>query len=148
MSLQRRIQDDIKASMLAKDAERLATLRLLKSAIGYAQIEAKKDELTDAEIVPLLQKEVKKRRDSVEQFEKGGRQELADKEKQEIVVIESFLPQPLSPRELELLVQNAIQETGAASKRDMGQVIKAVQAQAAGRADGKSISTLVGRLLP
>jgi uncharacterized protein YqeY len=148
MSLQGRIQDDIKASMLARNAERLATLRLLKSAMGYAQLEAKKDELTDAEIVAILQKEVKKRRDSVEQFEKGGRQELADKEKQEIVIIESFLPQPLSPQELEQLVQKAIQETGAASKRDMGQVIKAVQAQAAGRADGKTISTLVGRLLP
>ena len=95
-----------------------------------------------------MQKEVKKRRDSVEQFEKGGRPELAAKERQEITVLESFLPQALSPEELETLVRATIQELGAASKKDMGPVIKAVQAKAAGRADGKSVSGLVGKLLP
>jgi uncharacterized protein YqeY len=91
---------------------------------------------------------VKKRRDSFEQFEKGGRPELAAKEKQEIVVLETFLPKPLSPEELEKLVRAVIQETGATSKKDMGPVIKAVQSKAAGGAEGKSISTLVGKLLP
>lgn len=148
MSLQRRIQEEIKRAMLAKDADRLATLRLLKSAIGYAQIEGKKDELDDAEVIALLQKEVKKRRDSVEQFEKGGRPELADQENREILIIESFLPQPLPPEELEQLVRAAIAEVGATSKKEMGPVIKAAQAKAAGRADGKSISALVGKLLP
>ena len=148
MSLQRRLQDEIKSAMLAKNAERLATLRLVKSAIDYALIDAKKDELSDAETISILQKEVKKRRDSVEQFEKGGRPELAEKEKQEIDIIETFLPQPLAPDELERLVRSTIEELGASSKKDMGQVIKATQAKAAGRADGKSISSLVGRLLP
>jgi uncharacterized protein len=148
MSLQERISQEIKAAMLARDAERLSTLRMLKSALGYVLIEKKTESLPDAEVVALVQKEVKKRRDSVEQFEKGGRAELAAKEKQEIVVLESFLPQPLTADVLEKLVRDTIQELGATSKKDMGAVIKAVQAKAAGRADGKTISGLVGKLLP
>src|SRR3954471_8034709 len=148
MSLQERLSQEIKAAMLAKDADRLSTLRMLKSAMGYVQIEQKTESLTDAEVITLVQKEVKKRRDSVEQFEKGGRPELAAKEKQEITVLESFLPKALSPEDLEKLVKETIAETGATSKKDMGSVIKAVQAKAAGRAEGKSISQLVGKLLP
>lgn len=148
MSLQERLSQEIKAAMLAKDADRLSALRMLKSAVGYAQIERKTDNLPDADVMAIVQKEVKKRRDSVEQFEKGGRPELAAKEKQEIAVLETFLPKPISPEELEQLVRAVIQETGAASKKDMGIVIKAVQAKAAGRADGKTISAIVGKLLP
>lgn len=147
MTLQERVGQEIKAAMLAKDADRLGTLRLLKSAIGYAQIERKTDNLSDAEVVTMVQKEIKKRRDSIEQFEKGNRPELAAKEKQEIVVLETFLPQPLAAEELEALVRTTIQEIGATSKKEMGPVIKAVQAKAAGRADGKTISSLVGKLL-
>jgi len=148
MSLQDQLSQEIKTAMLAKDADRLSALRMLKSALGYVQIERKTESLPDAEVVTLVQKEVKKRRDSIEQFEKGGRAELAAKEKQEISVLESFLPQPLPADELEKLVRATIQELGATGKKDMGPVIKAVQAKAAGRADGKSISTLVGKLLP
>ena len=148
MTLIERLAQELKAAMIAKDAGRLSTLRLLKSAAGYAQIERGTESLTDAEVIALIQKEVKKRRDSVEQFEKGGRPELAGKEKEEITVLESFLPQPLAPDELELVIRAAIQETGATSKKQMSQVIKAVQAKAAGRATGKSISELVGKLLP
>ena len=148
MTLLDRLALELKAAMIAKDAERLSTLRLLKSAVGYAQIERGTENLTDAEVVVLIQKEVKKRRDAIEQYEKGGRPELASKEKQEITVLESFLPQPLALDELEQLVCATIQETGATSKKQMGQVIKAVQAKAAGRATGKTISELVGKLLP
>jgi len=148
MTLQERVAQEIKSAMLAKDVGRLGTLRLLKSAIGYVQIERKTESLTDAEVVAIVQKEIKKRRDAVEQFEKGNRLELAAKEKQEIGVLEGFLPQPLSAEELESLVRTAIQEAGATSKKEMGLVIKAVQTKAAGRADGKTISTLVGKLLP
>jgi len=148
MSLQERVSQEIKAAMLAKDADRLSALRMLKSALGYAQIERKTDNLPDADVVAIVQKEVKKRRDSVEQFEKGGRPELAEKEKQEIAVLEAFLPKAMSAEELEALVRATIQEVGATSKKDMGAVIKAVQAKAAGRADGKTISGLVGKLLP
>ena len=134
--------------MLAKDADKLGTLRLLKSAIGYAQIEKKTDSLPDADVMAIIQREVKKRRDSAEQFTTGGRPELADKELKEIVVLETLLPRQLSAEELEQLVRATIQETGATSKKDMGAVMKSVQAKVAGRADGKTISTLVGRLLP
>jgi uncharacterized protein YqeY len=148
MALQDRLAGDIKAAMLAKAAERLSTLRLLKSAIGYAQIERKTETLPDADFVGVVQKEIKKRRDAIEQYEKGGRPELADKEKREVTVLEGFLPPPLAAAELEQLIRTAIQETGATGKKDMGPVIKAVQAKAAGRADGKTISAAVGKLLP
>jgi uncharacterized protein YqeY len=148
MPLLEKLSAEIKSAMLAKDQARLGPLRLLKSAIGYAQIERKNENLSDAEIVTIVQKETKKRRDSIEQYEKGGRPELAAVEQQELIVLEAFLPAPLSPEELEALVRGTIQELGALSKKDMGPVIKSVQAKAAGRADGKSISSLVGRLLP
>lgn len=148
MALQDRLAQELKAAMLARDATRLSALRLLKSALGYAQIEKKVDTLSDADFVVIVQKEVKKRRDSIEQFEKGGRPEQAAQEKAEAVVLESFLPQPLSAEELEQLVKATVQELGATSKKEMGAVIKAVQAKAAGRADGKTVSQLVGKLLP
>lgn len=148
MSSQQRLAQDLKAAMLAKDAEKLSALRMLKSAIGYAQIERKTENLSEADFVAVVQKEVKKRRDASEQFEQGGRPELAAKERREITVLEGYLPPPLTAAELEEMVKATIQELGASSKKEMGPVIKAVQAKAAGRADGKSISGVVGRLLP
>jgi uncharacterized protein YqeY len=148
MALQDQLGQEIKSAMLAKDADRLSALRMLKSAAGYLQIEKKVDALSDVDFIALVQKEVKKRRDSMEQYEKGGRPELAEKEKKELGILASFLPEPLTPEELEMLVQAAISETGASTKKDMGPVIKAVQAKAAGRAEGKTISALVSKLLP
>ena len=147
MTLLERLTQEFRAAMLARDADRLSTLRLLKSAIGYTQIERQTDALSDADVIALVQKEIKKRRDAIEQYEKGARPELASRERQEIGVLESFLPKPLSAEELEQLVRAAIQETGAASKKQMGSVIKAVQAKVAGRAEGRVISELVGKLL-
>jgi uncharacterized protein YqeY len=147
MNLIDRVQQEIKAAMLAKDAERLGALRMLKSAIGYAQIEKKTDALPEAEVIALVQKEIKKRRDSVEQYQAGGRPELADKETREIVVLQSLLPPPLSEGELDALVRATIQELGASTKKDMGPVVKAIQAEVAGRADGKTISAMAGKLL-
>ena len=148
MGLLDQLNQEINAAMFAKNADRLGALRLLKSAIGYAQIERKNENLSDAEIVSIVQKEAKKRRDSIEQFEKGGRPELAAREKEELTILEAFLPKPLSTEELQALVTAAIQEVGATSKKQMGLVVKAVQAKAAGRADGKTVSELVGKLLP
>ena len=148
MTLLERLAQELKSALLARDAERLSTLRLLKSAVGYAQIERKTDTLPDAEVVAIIHKELKKRREAVEQYDKGGRPELAAKESREIIVLESFLPRPLSSEELEQLVRDAIQETGAVGRKQMGQVIKAVQAKAAGRAEGKVISEQVTKLLP
>ena len=110
-------------------------------------IEKKTDHLSDADVISLVQKEIKKRHDAIEQYTAGGRPELAQKEKRELAVLSTFLPQPLSAEELEQLVRATIHELGATGKKDMGPVIKAVQAKAAGRADGKSISGVVGRLL-
>jgi uncharacterized protein YqeY len=148
MTSQERLAQELKAAMLAKDADRLSALRMLKSSVGYTQIEKKTDNLSEPDFIAVVQKEVKKRRDSIELFEKGGRPELAEIEKKEIAVLETFLPKALSPEELEQLVKTTIQELGATSKKEMGPVIKAVQAKAAGRAEGKTISALVGKLLP
>ncbi len=148
MTLTERVSQELKAAMLARDAERLSTLRLLKSALGYAQIERKTETLPDADVVVIVQKEIKKRRDAIEHYEKGGRSESAALEQREVKVLESFLPQALTSEELAQLVRDTIQEVGASSKKEMGLVIKAVQAKAAGRADGKTISALVGKLLP
>lgn len=148
MALQEHIPQELKAAMLAKDAVRLATLRLLKSALDYARIEKKNENLTDADVVAVIQKEVKKRREAAEQYQAGGRPELAEKENREKAVLESFLPPPLAPEDLEQLVRTTIQELAATSKKEMGPVIKAVQGIAAGRADGKAISSVVARLLP
>jgi len=148
MTLQERLAQELKSAMLSKDAERLSTLRLLKSAAGYLQIEKKTEQLSDAEFVSLTQKEIKKRRDAIEQYEKGGRPELADKEKREVTVLETFLPKAIPAEELEQLVKATVQEMGAASKKEMGPVIKAVQAKVAGRADGKTISAAVAKALP
>jgi uncharacterized protein YqeY len=148
MTPNERLGQEIKAAMMARNADRLNALRLLKSAAGYAAIEKKTDALTDGDFVAVVQREAKKRRDAIEQFEKGGRADLAAKEKSELHVLDEFLPTPLSPAELEQLVQAVIYETGATAKKDMGAVMKAASAKAAGRADGKSLSGIVSRLLP
>ena len=148
MTLQERLGQEMKSAMLAKDADRLSTLRLLKSVIGYLLVERKTETLSDADFVGLVQKEVKKRRDAIEQYEKGGRPELAAKEKQEISVLETFLPKALALEELEQVVKATIAELGATSKKEMGPVIKAVQAKVGARAEGKTISGMVGKLLP
>ena len=148
MSLQQRVTDELKAAMLAREVVRTATLRMLKAALGYAQIEKKTETLPDADVMAVIQREAKKRRDSIEEFEKGGRAEMAANERAELEVLSGFLPKALSPEELETLVRAVITEVGATSKKDMGVVMKAAQARVDGRADGKTVSALVSRLLP
>ncbi len=147
MTTNEKLSAEIKAAMIAKDTVRLGTLRLLKSAAGYLQIEKKVDSLTDVDFLALVQREAKKRKDSITQYEAGGRPDLALGEKAELAVLETYLPKALSPAELEALVREAISETGATSKAQMGLVMKAAQAKAAGRADGRAISALVNSLL-
>ena len=143
MSLSKQIVSDLTASMKAQDASRTSTLRMVKAAMMNRQIE-KGAELDDEEMGKLLRSLVKQRRDSVEQYEKGGRQDLADKEKSEIQVIESYLPQAASPEEIEAAVAAAIAESGASSMKDMGKVMKSVQAALAGKnADGRMVSEIV-----
>jgi uncharacterized protein YqeY len=147
MSLKERIVSDLTAAMKSKDAARLSTLRMVKANVMNREIE-KGSELTDEEMTKALQSLLKQRRDSVEQYEKAGRQELADKESAEILVIEEYLPRAASPEEIEAAVAAAIKETGATSMREMGAVMKAAQARLAGQsADGKAISEIVKRQL-
>jgi len=143
MTLKDQIIADMIAAMKAKDAERTSTLRMIKAAITNREKDGGA-EVTDEDVLKLLRTQVKQRRDSVEQFEKGGRQELADKEKAEIVIIEAYLPQAASRDEIDQAVAAAISETGASSMKDMGAVMKATMAQLAGKnADGKMVSEAV-----
>jgi uncharacterized protein YqeY len=143
MSLKQQIISDLTASMKAQDAPRTSTLRMAKAAVMNREIE-KGAELDDEEMMQLLRSLIKQRRDSVEQYEKGGRQELADKEKTEIEVIEAYLPQAASSEDIEAAVAAAISETGASTMKDMGRVMKAVQVALAGKnADGRTVSEIV-----
>ncbi|HEV2914907.1 MAG TPA: GatB/YqeY domain-containing protein [Pyrinomonadaceae bacterium] len=143
MNLKERIISDLTASMRAKDAARTSTLRMVKASVMNREIE-KGGALDEDELVKALQSLVKQRRDSVEQYEKAGRRELADKERAEIEVIEAYMPQAASRDEIEQAVSMAISETGASSMRDMGAVMKSAQARLAGRnADGRTISEIV-----
>ncbi len=143
MSLREHITIDLTAAMKAKDAVRTSTLRMVKATVMNREIE-KGGELTDEEMTKALQSLVKQRRDSIEQFERAGRDELATKERAEIVVIEAYLPQAASREEIEQAVTLAISETGATSIKEMGVVMKAAQGRLAGRnADGRAMSEIV-----
>jgi len=150
MSLLARLDSDIKDAMRAKAMDRLGVLRMLKSSIkAYAIEKGLADEaVDDPAAMAIVRKEMKKRQDSVEAFEKGGRQDLADKEKAEAQILSIYLPQPLTADEVETLVKGAIAKVGATSKAQMGAVMKLATERAAGRADGKTLSTMVGKLLP
>lgn len=141
------ISDQIKTAMKSKNTERLATLRLIKAEIIKKETEKAATELNEEGLIKLLNTMRKQRQDSIEAFEKGGRKELADKERAEIVVIESFLPQALSDEELETMVKAVLAELGIADAKQMGLAVKEVMARAAGRADGRRVSGAVKALL-
>lgn len=145
MSLKDKITEDMKTAMRAKDKERLSTLRMVKSEIMKREKDQEKGtELNDEEVIKTLNTLVKQRRDSAEQYEKGGRQELADKENAEIAVLEEYLPKAASDEEIENAVTAAIAETGASSMRDMGTVMKASLAKLSDKTiDGKAVSEMV-----
>ena len=149
MTLEERIDSDLKDAMRAKDASKLGVLRMLKSALKYAAIakSGAEAQLTKAEAAQVVRKQAKQREDSIESFEKGGRAELAAKEKEELSILNAYLPQAMSSDELTKVVRETIAETGARSKAQMGGVMKALQAKVAGRADGKTLSQEVSRQL-
>jgi uncharacterized protein YqeY len=144
MSLKDKIIGDLTHAMKAKDANRLSVLRMVKASIMNRQIEKGTEDLTDEEITKTLQTLVKQRKDSIEQYERAGRVELAEKEQSELVVLEDYLPQAASKEEIENAVAEAIAETGASSIKEMGAVMKAAQAKLAGKsADGKLVNETV-----
>jgi uncharacterized protein YqeY len=148
MSLEQKVMTDLKTAMLAKDEASLRSLRAIKAAIILAKTaEGAKGELTEDDEIKLLQKLVKSRKDSLEIFQQQNRPELAKKEEEEIAIIEKFLPKQLSAEEIKSEVQQIIAETGASSPADMGKVMGVASKKLAGKADGKTISSLVKELL-
>ena len=142
MSLKKQITEDMKSAMKAGDKDRLKTVRLVMAAIKQVEVD-QRIELDDAGVLSVLDKMVKQRRDSVEQFENGGRHDLAAIENAEIEVLQHYLPEQLSPDELSALVDEVIVATGAESMRDMGKVMGEIKSRAAGRADMGALSATV-----
>lgn len=142
MSLKAKINDDVKTAMRAGDAKRRDALRLLLAALKQREVDERK-EVTDTDIIAIVGKMIKQRRDSITQFEQGGRQDLADAEKFEIGVLQGYTPQLMSEAEIEAAVAAAILETGAKGMPDMGKVMAALKSKLAGRADMGKVSVLV-----
>jgi uncharacterized protein YqeY len=147
MGLKEQILEDIKAAMREKNQDKVATLRFVQAAIKNKEIEVRPNEITDQDVAAVLKKLAKQRKDSIEQYQKGGREDLVAKESAELAFLEVYLPKPLSREEMEALVKEAINETGASSMKDMGGVIKATIAKSQGRADNKTVSEIARGLL-
>jgi len=149
VNLTERVDADLKTAMREKNATKLGVLRLLKAAMTNAAIEkgGADSKLGDGDATQVIRKQVKQRQDSIESFEKGGRVELAAKEKEELSILQSYLPQAMSADELSKIVRETIAEVSATSKAQMGAVMKALQAKVAGRADGKTLSAEVQKQL-
>ncbi len=149
MTVSERVDSDLKEAMRAKDTTKLGVLRMLKSALKYAAIakSGAETELSDADAAQVIRKQAKQRQDSIESFEKGGRADLADKEKEELSILNGYLPQGMSAGEVARIVRETIVEVGATSKAQMGAVMKALQVKVAGRVDGKTLSAEVQKQL-
>ncbi len=146
MSIKERLQQDLKESLKKKDTIRLNTIRSIINAIKNKEIDLRK-EVTEEEIYAILNSLAKQRRESIEQYEKGGRQDLVDQEKRELEIILEYLPEQLSEKEIEKIVKETIEEVGASSMKDLGKVMKAVMPKVKGRADGKKVNEIVRSLL-
>lgn len=147
MSITEQIRAALTESMKARDAVQTSTLRMLQSALKNEQIEQGHD-LSDEEALVVIRRAAKQRQDSIEQFDKGGRPELADKEREEMKFLEIYLPKAMSDEEAEVAVQAIITEVGATSKKDTGRVMKEIMARHKGLIDGKKSQEILGRLLP
>ena len=148
MSLKEQLTEDMKTAMKAKEAgkQRLGVIRLVRSAVRQLEIDGKK-ELDDAGVLAVLSKEVKQRRDSIEEFRKGGREDLVKQNEEEIAILMEYLPQQLSEDEVRSLVKEAVTASGASSPKDMGKVMKLLMPKVKGRADGKLVNDLVRGML-
>jgi uncharacterized protein YqeY len=148
MSLVAQIDGELKKAMIARETEKVSVLRMLKSAVKYAALEKGVDnEPSDADVIAVVRKESKKREDSIASFTQANRLDLATKEKSELELLRVYLPAQMPEEKIEALVKEAITETGATSKAQMGLVMKAAQAKAAGQVDGKTLSQVVQRML-
>ena len=141
----KQLRDELKQSMLAKDTDKTAILRLILSALSYYEINkgGAGYEATDEDVLAVIQKEVKQRRDSIEQFKSANRQDLVDKEQKELDLLQQYLPEEMSEEEITSLVKEAIQQTGASSMQDIGKVMGALMPKTKGKADGNVVSKIV-----
>lgn len=146
MSIKAKLAEDMKTAMKAKDAARLSTIRMVNSVIKNREIDQRR-ELSDDEVVAVISSSLKQRRDSIEQFKAGGRQDLVDKEEAELAILISYLPQQLTEDEIRDIVKSAIAETSATSAKDMGKLMKAVMPKTKGKADGALVNKVVKELL-
>lgn len=142
MSLEERLVEEMNQALKSSDKLRLSAIRMIRSALKNKEIELRK-KLEDEEVVKVIQAMVRKGEESVEQFQAGGRMDLVDKEKKEIEILKSFLPQPLSQEEILKIIDQSIQETQASSAKDIGKVMKSVMPKIGGKADGKLVNQLV-----
>lgn len=147
MELYKKLESDMRTALKGGDAVKLSVLRMLISAIKMLEIEKNLKSPKDEDVFPILQRQIKQHKESIDQFEKGNRKDLADKEREELKILESYMPAQLGTEELLAMVRAAISETGAVAKSDMGKVMKAVMEKSKGRADGKTINQIVMQLL-
>lgn len=147
MNLQNRIENDMRTALKEGNADRLSVLRMLLSAIKTYGIDKNIKSVEDGDVLQIIQKQIKQRKESIDQFIKGNRQDLADKEKKELNTLESYMPAQLGEDELTAIVKDAIASTGATSKSEIGKVMKVVMEKTRGRADGKAINQLVMKFL-
>lgn len=146
MNLSERLNEDMKQAMKSKDKFTLSTIRMVRSTIKYLEIDLKRT-LDDNEVLDILSREIKQRKDALQEFESAGREELAASTKAEIEIIIKYLPEQLSEEEIKAIVQQTIQETGASSKSEMGKVMSALMPKVKGRADGKLVNQAVQQFL-
>ncbi len=147
MSLEERIENEVKAALKQRDKIKVSTLRMLKADIINTKLDQNKKALKDEEIVKIIQRQVKQHKDSIEQFEKGKRPDLVEKEKKELDILLSYMPEQLSEEELKKIIADTIKELEATGKGEMGKVMKSVMERVKGRADGKKVSQIVSSLL-
>ena len=145
--LEEQLQKDYFQAMKDRDTVKASTVNFLRAQLKNVRIEKRSETLEDKDVVTVIKKQIKQRQDSIEQYEKGGRKDLADKETAEMAILKSYLPEELSEQALQQFIEQAIRETGAQSMKDMGNVIKAVAAKAQGRADNRVVSELVKKAL-
>jgi uncharacterized protein len=147
MKLYGKIEDDIKSALKAQDALKVSVLRMVLAAVKTLEIDRKIKRAQDNDVLSIIQKQIKQHKDSIEQFGKGGRKDLEDKEKKELVILESYMPEQLTEDELENIVKEAIASTGAQTKSDVGKVMKEAMDKGKGRADGKAVNQVAMRIL-
>ena len=145
--LQEKINKDLTGAMKAGDAAKVSTLRMLNSAIKNVVIAKKAEKLEDTDIIDIIAKQIKQRNESIEQFKKGNRQDLVDKETKELEALKAYMPQQLSEEEIAKTAQDAIKETGAKGRQDMGKVMKVIMPKLKGRCDSKLLSDIVSKCL-